>query len=134
MNTYNIMCSLNASKYNDDSQNDTIIAKQRNPCKIKSKPICGPKINDLFKYATIKIQTQNDDFDKQVGLVFACNIPFGLIEHKEFTHLIQMLRHGYLPPNRHYLSNFLLDQVHNIVIDESKTIFQDQTVSMGLDR
>ena len=48
------------------------------------------------------------------------------MEHKEFKILIQILRSGYLPPNRHRL----LDEVHNNVIYECKEMFKDQIVSM----
>ena len=104
------------------NENNDLLMKEEGTHKIHpKKTLSGTKINYLFQYVTVTTQKQRDNFDLQIArFFFACNIPFSSVKHKEFKNLIQILRSGYLLPNRHRLSNALLDKVHNNIIYECK--------------
>lgn len=72
--------------------------------------------------------------DLQVArFIYATNSPFAAVEHTEFVKLIQMLRPGYKPLNRHDVGGKLLDQVQSSLMEGCKEMLQNQPVSMALD-
>ena len=72
--------------------------------------------------------------DLQVArFIYATNSAFTIVEHPEFIKLLQMVRPGYNPPNRHDVGGKLLDHVHSSLLEECRDTLKDQTVAMALD-
>lgn len=59
-------------------------------------------------------EADKHNLDTQVArFIYATNTAFRAVEHKEFVKLVNMLRPGYVPPNRHSIFNELLNQVYD---------------------
>ena len=56
-----------------------------------------------------------------------------LVEHSEFLKLMEMLRPGYHPPNRHNVGNELLYELYVSMQSECKEQLEGKNVSMMLD-
>lgn len=79
-------------------------------------------------------QTEKAALDEQVArFIFATNTAFSAVEHPEFIKLVELLRPGYSPPNRHDVGGRLLDKVQQSLMDDCKEKLQEKTVSMCLD-
>lgn len=65
--------------------------------------------------------------------VYATNTAFRAVEHVEFVKLVNMLRPGYNPPNRHSISNELLNEVYDSLTSLIKNELEGKTVCMALD-
>lgn len=76
------------------------------------KPVKRQRSMDAF--VVRKSVDQNTEIDMQVArFFFGSNLPFRVVENKEFSKLMELLRPGYQPPNRKTLAGELLDAVHN---------------------
>jgi len=56
--------------------------------------------------------------------VYSSNFPFAYIENKEFLKLVEMLRLGYKPPNRHQIGNNL----HNVFETEKMRVAKNYII------
>ena len=71
---------------------------------------------------------------EQMGrFFFATNTPFTHVEHPEFIKFVSLSRPGYKPPNRKWISNEILDDVHTKVVEKYKHELSGQPVTMFLD-
>lgn len=79
-------------------------------------------------------QADKQNLDVQVArFIYATNTAFRAVEHGKFIKLINMLRPGYVPPNRHRISNELLNQVYDSLTSSIKKELEGKTVCMALD-
>jgi len=65
--------------------------------------------------------------------VYSSNSPFARVENKEFLKLIEMLRPGYKPPNRHQIGNNLLHNVFETEKNACREKLHNQIVCMSFD-
>jgi len=80
----------------------------------------------------------NDDYREKImeqmgRFFFATNTPFTHVEHPEFIKFVSLSRPGYKPPNRKWISNEILDDVHTKVVEKYKHELSGQPVTMFLD-
>lgn len=77
---------------------------------------------------------QNEVLDRKLASFFyACNIPFNIVENKEFIDMVQALRPGYKPPNRKQLGGKLLNEAANDIEDQMKQMLKDSTITLVQD-
>jgi len=90
--------------------------------------------SDMNQHVLRTTDTQKDQLDEEVAeLVYACNLPFSLVEHPLFKKLVDSLRPGYKPPTREMLSTKLLDKVHSKLQSQMKAELNNKTVTMQQD-
>jgi len=65
--------------------------------------------------------------------VYSSNSPFTCVENKEFLKLIEMLRPGYKPPNRHQIGDNLLHNVFETEKNVCRKKLHNQIVCMSFD-
>ncbi|XP_054710424.1 uncharacterized protein LOC129220108 [Uloborus diversus] len=69
------------------------------------------KQKSIFSYGVVTTASQKQNLDKSVARFFyANNIAFNVSSNVEFKKMVEDLRPGYVPPNRHQLSGKLLDE------------------------
>ena len=74
------------------------------------KKLCQPQ---MINYSIKTDNTFKAKLDDQIAKFFyACNIPFNVAEHPQWLKMIELLRPGYLPPNRKALAGPLLEKTH----------------------
>jgi len=93
-----------------------------------------PKQRRLDNFAVSTTLSEKDELDLAVGKFFySSNISFNSAESKQFKNMIQKLRPGYSPPNRHKLSGELLDKVYSNLTSNARSILNGQRVTLSLD-
>ena len=95
-----------------EQQYDSIVESLPQPLPIPAKrpKTCQPHMSSFCIKTDSAAATQ---LDLQIAkFLYACNIPFNIVEHKEFKAMISLLRPGYSPPNRKELAGNLLNNVH----------------------
>jgi len=65
--------------------------------------------------------------------VYSFNSPFACIENKEFFKLVEMLRPGYKPPNRHQIGDNLLHNVFETEKNACREKLHNQIACMSFD-
>ena len=71
--------------------------------------------------------------DKVAEYMFACNLPFSLVEHPSFKSLLTVLHPGYQPPARTAISSKHLDKTHEKLQAHMKTSLTGKEVTMQQD-
>lgn len=73
--------------------------------------------NSIGDFVIRTTQIDKKKFDLQTAkFVYGTNTLFRHVQHPEFVKLVNKLRPGYKLPNRHNISNNLLDEVFNTTI------------------
>lgn len=112
----------------------TMPGSKKMPLKLKSNFENQPpskskrqKTSNLDQFVTKTTKTQQSDIDLKVAEFFyTCNIPFATVENSGFLKMVNVLRPGYVPPNRKQLSGPLLDEVYNMYENKMATILFEQ--------
>ena len=98
------------------------------------QPLPQPKLRKLDSYVTKTTKSEKEALDEQIAkFVYATNSSFRIVEHAEFIRMVQLLRPGYIPPNRIDIGGKLLDAVHKKCVQSSKEMLEGKTVCMSLD-
>ena len=71
--------------------------------------------------------------EKVAEFIYACNLPFSVVEHKTFKDLVTALHPGYQPTTRKALSEILLDQVHDKLQAKMKSKLEGKVVTLQQD-
>ena len=75
-----------------------------------------------------------EQLDEQTAkLFYACNLPFIIADHPVWRQTVEMLRHGYHPPNRKDIGGPLLDKTHEKLTTTMKTQLEGEDVVMMKD-
>lgn len=68
-----------------------------------------------------KLTNEKDKIDMQVArFVYACNLPFSIVDHPEFVKLTHLLKPSYKPPTAKTIGGSLLDRVYSEISEKSK--------------
>lgn len=91
-------------------------------------------IESLDSYIVRSTASQRKVLDEQVArFVYATNTSFRSVEHSQFVKLVQQLRPGYNPPNRHEIGGHLLDTIYNEERKKCTAALKNETVCLGFD-
>ncbi|CAI6351030.1 unnamed protein product [Macrosiphum euphorbiae] len=72
--------------------------------------------------------------DHQIAkYIYATNSSFSYVEHPEFKRMIEMLRPGYIPPNRDNIGNKLLNETFVTIDQEIRNILKGKSVCLAMD-
>lgn len=97
------------------------------------KKNCGSE-NIMNQFVVRTSQHDKKQLDLQVArFIFATNTSFRSVENTEFVKLVNLLRPGYIPPNRFKVGNELLNEVYDQVSVNTKAGLAGKTVCMALD-
>lgn len=89
---------------------------------------------DITSFVVKTTKSDKAAIDQQVAnYIYATNSSFKTVEHEQFTKLLKMLRPGYVPPNRHQIGGFLLDQAYDSVMQTYSEQLCGKTVCMAMD-
>ena len=119
----------------DISQPDIQLISQKRISGTSSAPKTKKhKSSSMTNFVIQTSKTEKATIDLQIArFVCATNSPFSIVEHPEFLKLMAMLRPGYDPPNRHKVSNELLDELYGSMQSECTEQLVGKNVSMMLD-
>ena len=94
---------------------------------------------DLSDHVVKTSPLSKEKIDSKIAeFIYACNLPFSMVEHPLFLNLIENLRPGYKPPTRQTIGSSLLDNTHKKLQDDMEgkpegkqvTIQQDELSDM----
>lgn len=100
----------------------------------KPKRNTGSAVASVSNFVIRTTNQQKDNLDEQVAkFIYATNSPFSLADHPEFVKLCEMLRPGYIPPNRDKIGGPLLDRLYQKQKITVAAALEGKTVSLDLD-
>lgn len=87
-----------------------------------------PHVSPHFTKTT---PAQKSAFDLEVAKFFyACNLPFNLADHPQWTKVCSLLRPGYTPPSRKDIADSLLDKVYEELRGDMKEAVSGKTATL----
>lgn len=87
-----------------------------------------PHVSPHFTKTT---PAQKSAFDLEVAKFFyACNLPFNLADHPQWTKVCSLLRPGYTPPSRKDIAGSLLDKVYEELRGDMKEAVSGKTATL----
>ena len=89
---------------------------------------------DLSDHAVKTSTLSTEKINSRIAeFIYACNLPFSMVEHPLFLNLIENLRPGYKPPTRQEIRSSLLDSTHKKLQNDTKGKRDDKLVTVQQD-
>ena len=101
----------------------------------ESSPPPAKKIQlDLTCHLVRTTSGQKEHLDEKVAeFVYACNLPFSVVEHPNFRAMVEALRPGYKPPSRKALGTTHLDKAHERLQSRMRASLEGKVVTIQQD-
>lgn len=100
-------------------------------------PVPPKKVKSNVSLSNFIIKTTKEEkivLDEMCArFIYATNLPFRVVDHKEFKQFCEKLRPGYTPPDRKTVGNHLLEKVNDDLEIQSSKQLEKESVSLSID-